>query len=337
MDPLAGLFLAVDRRRDRRGLALRRSATPATAPRRHSAPTWPSCGALGVVPLAANVMTFLDRLGAHVARLVDARRRSAGTSATARRAGVGIRGDDARRARLPARRHAPARAPTRAASASPTGARPPRAARPACATRRGCCSPSGFAGKAGVDARSTCGCPLAHPAAPSHVSALMSGVMIKLGVYGLLRAGFEWLGAGTGRGGASSSSCAGAGLGARRHPLRAGRHDLKRLLAFSQHREHRHHPDRRRRRACSSARAGRRDASRSSRWWPRSTTRVNHAVQGAALPRRGRGGARDRHPQHGGDGRPDQADAVDARRASSLGVDGDRGAPAARTASSASG
>ena len=35
--------------------------------------------------------------------------------------------------------------------------------------------------------------PLAHPAAPSHVSALMSGVMIKLGVYGLLRASFSWL------------------------------------------------------------------------------------------------------------------------------------------------
>ncbi len=29
--------------------------------------------------------------------------------------------------------------------------------------------------------------PLAHPAAPSHVSALMSGIMIKMGVYGLLR------------------------------------------------------------------------------------------------------------------------------------------------------
>src|SRR5204863_1614958 len=38
--------------------------------------------------------------------------------------------------------------------------------------------------------------PLAHPAAPSHVSALMSGVMIKLGVYGLLRAGLDWLGVG---------------------------------------------------------------------------------------------------------------------------------------------
>jgi hydrogenase-4 component B len=38
--------------------------------------------------------------------------------------------------------------------------------------------------------------PLAHPAAPSHVSALMSGVMIKLGLYGLVRASFGWLGTG---------------------------------------------------------------------------------------------------------------------------------------------
>jgi len=29
--------------------------------------------------------------------------------------------------------------------------------------------------------------PEAHPAAPSHVSALMSGVMIKTGIYGLVR------------------------------------------------------------------------------------------------------------------------------------------------------
>ena len=38
--------------------------------------------------------------------------------------------------------------------------------------------------------------PRAHPAAPSHVSALMSGVMIKLGVYGLVRVAFDWLGVG---------------------------------------------------------------------------------------------------------------------------------------------
>src|SRR4029453_17323596 len=38
--------------------------------------------------------------------------------------------------------------------------------------------------------------PRAHPAAPSHVSALMSGAMIKMGVYGLLRIGFDVLGGG---------------------------------------------------------------------------------------------------------------------------------------------
>ena len=35
--------------------------------------------------------------------------------------------------------------------------------------------------------------PRAHPAAPSHVSALMSGVMIKLGIYGLVRVTFDLL------------------------------------------------------------------------------------------------------------------------------------------------
>jgi hydrogenase-4 component B len=35
--------------------------------------------------------------------------------------------------------------------------------------------------------------PRAHPVAPSHVSALMSGVMIKLALYGLVRVLFEWL------------------------------------------------------------------------------------------------------------------------------------------------
>ena len=38
--------------------------------------------------------------------------------------------------------------------------------------------------------------PRAHPAAPSHVSALMSGVMIKLGIYGLVRVTLDVLGGG---------------------------------------------------------------------------------------------------------------------------------------------
>jgi hydrogenase-4 component B len=36
--------------------------------------------------------------------------------------------------------------------------------------------------------------PLAHPIAPAHVSALMSGVMIKIAIYGLIRVLVEWLG-----------------------------------------------------------------------------------------------------------------------------------------------
>ena len=38
--------------------------------------------------------------------------------------------------------------------------------------------------------------PRAHPVAPSHVSALMSGVMIKIAIYGLVRLVFGWLGTG---------------------------------------------------------------------------------------------------------------------------------------------
>jgi hydrogenase-4 component B len=53
----------------------------------------------------------------------------------------------------------------------------------------------GFLAKAGVIPLHVW-LPLAHPAAPSHVSALMSGVMIKLGLYGVVRASFEWLGPG---------------------------------------------------------------------------------------------------------------------------------------------
>src|SRR5260370_9579552 len=36
--------------------------------------------------------------------------------------------------------------------------------------------------------------PLAHPAAPSHVSALMSGVMTKVAIYGFVRVVFDLLG-----------------------------------------------------------------------------------------------------------------------------------------------
>ncbi len=53
----------------------------------------------------------------------------------------------------------------------------------------------GFGSKAGIVPLHVW-LPRAHPAAPSHVSALMSGVMIKMGVYGILRVALDLLGGG---------------------------------------------------------------------------------------------------------------------------------------------
>jgi hydrogenase-4 component B len=74
--------------------------------------------------------------------------------------------------------------------------------------------------------------PLAHPAAPSHVSALLSGVMTKVGVYGFIRIVFDlagppnpWLGLIVLAVGAVTAA---VGI---LHALM--QHDLKRLLAYS--------------------------------------------------------------------------------------------------------
>ena len=74
--------------------------------------------------------------------------------------------------------------------------------------------------------------PRAHPAAPSHVSALMSGVMIKLGVYGLLRVTLDLLGGGpTWWGALVLTVGAISGLLGILYALMEN--DLKRLLAYS--------------------------------------------------------------------------------------------------------
>jgi hydrogenase-4 component B len=73
--------------------------------------------------------------------------------------------------------------------------------------------------------------PQAHPVAPAHVSALMSGVMIKLGIYGLVRLSFDWLAPGPAWWGGLI-----LGLGAASAVLGVlyalMEHDLKRLLAY---------------------------------------------------------------------------------------------------------
>jgi hydrogenase-4 component B len=89
----------------------------------------------------------------------------------------------------------------------------------------------GFGSKAGIMPLHVW-LPRAHPAAPSHVSALMSGVMVKLGIYGLLRVGLDLLGGGPAWWGALL-----IGLGALSAVLGVlyalMENDLKRLLAYS--------------------------------------------------------------------------------------------------------
>jgi len=88
----------------------------------------------------------------------------------------------------------------------------------------------GFGSKAGIVPLHVW-LPRAHPAAPSHVSALMSGVMIKMGVYGILRVALDLLGGGPTWWGALilTVGAVSALLGVLYALME---HDLKRLLAY---------------------------------------------------------------------------------------------------------
>jgi len=93
-----------------------------------------------------------------------------------------------------------------------------------------CASLIGFSTKAGLMPLHAW-LPRAHPLAPAHVSALMSGVMIKLALYGLVRVLFEWLAppgmwVGITLMALGALSCLGGVLYA------LMQHELKRLLAF---------------------------------------------------------------------------------------------------------
>jgi len=189
MDPIAGLFLAL--------IGISTTATSLYAigtagePRDDPAAYLAFVGALGVVPLAANAMTFL--LAWEIMSLAswmlvlnrrddDVARRAAWVYAVMTHAGLAclLAGMLLLGAHTGSLRFADWSAAAPALAPAVRGAAWMLLA-------------LGFAGKAGVIPLHVW-LPLAHPAAPSHVSALMSGVMIKLGVYGLVRVGFEWLG-----------------------------------------------------------------------------------------------------------------------------------------------
>jgi hydrogenase-4 component B len=88
----------------------------------------------------------------------------------------------------------------------------------------------GFSAKAGIVPLHVW-LPMAHPVAPSHVSALMSGVVIKMGVYGLLRVTLDLLGGGPAWwGGIVLTLGAVSALLGVLYALME--HDLKRLLAY---------------------------------------------------------------------------------------------------------
>ncbi len=93
-----------------------------------------------------------------------------------------------------------------------------------------CASLIGFSTKAGLMPLHSW-LPRAHPLAPAHISALMSGVMIKLALYGLVRVLFQWLAppglwVGFTLVALGALSCLGGVLYA------LMQHELKRLLAF---------------------------------------------------------------------------------------------------------
>jgi len=93
---------------------------------------------------------------------------------------------------------------------------------------------TGFAAKAGVVPLHVW-LPYAHPAAPSHVSALMSGVMLKVALYGIFRTGFDLLAPPSGPLPASwgwTVLLAGTVSAVIGVLYALQQHDLKRLLAF---------------------------------------------------------------------------------------------------------
>ena len=183
---------------------------------------------MNLVLLADDAFTFLLVLGADVARLLGAgdgpsrrarERRAPATSISSwRRIGAFalllafglLAGPDGAYAFAAMRAHAPSRRP-----------------RPAWSLGLALLGAGSKAGLAPLHVW----LPLAHPAAPSHVSALMSGVMTKVAVYGFIRIVFDLLGPAHG-GGRVPVLAAGAATSVLGVLFALMQSDLKRVLAY---------------------------------------------------------------------------------------------------------
>ena len=168
--------------------------------------------------------------------------------------------------------------------------------------------------------------PEAHPAAPSPVSALMSGIMLKTAVYGILRVTFDLLGEPLWWWGLIPVSL-GTGNGALRRGVRGGTDGHETAARVLVDREHRHpvHGTRPRRRLSRRRHAGAFGAGTDGSALPRHQPRVHEEP---VVPRHGCGAARDWRAQPGPARRADPSHAV-GRLAHAGGRTGDRGTAAA--------
>ncbi len=155
--------------------------------------------------------------------------------------------------------------------------------------------------------------PRAHPAAPSHASALMSGVMVKIGIFGILKVAMDllaqtglplWWGILVMAIGAISAL-----LGVL---YALAEQDIKRLLALEYRRKRRHYFAGSR---CSDGRSVTARPAAHRGWTARRTVSSAQpcAVQRAAISRRGRDYFAFAYPRHGKNGGTGETDAVDSR------------------------
>ena len=279
-----------------------------------------SCSRSPLVLCARDPLTLPRRLGADDAAAGggDPRRARRRRAARARRCSPTSR---SRTSAAPACGSRSCCSPRRARSATRRRSTPARGSR----SRSPLAALVGMGTKAGVMPLHVW-LPRAHPIAPAPVSALMSGVMIKVALYGLVRVLVEWVGVLPVWFGVLVLGARRA-LGGRRRRLRALPARPQAAARAALDRERRDHRARARR-VPGPARARRRRVGRVRARRGAAAHAQPRGLQGAALPRRGRVRAGGRLARARPARRAPAPDAVDGRRVPRR-RDGDRRAAAA--------